>query len=135
MTDLTRLTLMTFPQHWDGTTLHLRVLVLPRGTPLDPQIGGIAFADANLKLAARFVPTPGKFPQAPEDVGAQQPSGIRLVMHDVANAFEFRMALAEVEGVADVGVGQVNPGDDAASAQNPGDNPQKFRTIVSLLRP
>jgi len=26
-------------------------------------------------------------------------------------------------------------GDDAASQQNPGDNPQKFRTIVSLLRP
>ncbi len=28
-----------------------------------------------------------------------------------------------------------DPGDDAASAQNPGDNPKKFRTIVSLLRP
>lgn len=28
-----------------------------------------------------------------------------------------------------------DPGDDAASAQNPGDNPRKFRTIVSLLRP
>jgi prepilin-type N-terminal cleavage/methylation domain-containing protein len=28
-----------------------------------------------------------------------------------------------------------DPGDDAASAQNPGDNAQKFRTIVSLLRP
>ena len=28
-----------------------------------------------------------------------------------------------------------DPGDDAASMQNPGDNPTKFRTIVSLLRP
>jgi prepilin-type N-terminal cleavage/methylation domain-containing protein/prepilin-type processing-associated H-X9-DG protein len=28
-----------------------------------------------------------------------------------------------------------DPGDDAASAQNPGDNPKKFRTIVALLRP
>lgn len=28
-----------------------------------------------------------------------------------------------------------DPGDDAATAQNPGDNPKKFRTIVSLLRP
>lgn len=28
-----------------------------------------------------------------------------------------------------------DPGDDANSAQNPGDNPRKFRTIVSLLRP
>ena len=28
-----------------------------------------------------------------------------------------------------------DPGDDAASQQNPGDNPAKFRTIVSLLRP
>jgi hypothetical protein len=28
-----------------------------------------------------------------------------------------------------------DPGDDAASQQNPGDNPTKFRTIVGLLRP
>ncbi len=28
-----------------------------------------------------------------------------------------------------------DPGDDHLSAQNPGDNPQKFRTIVSYLRP
>jgi prepilin-type N-terminal cleavage/methylation domain-containing protein len=28
-----------------------------------------------------------------------------------------------------------DPGDDANSAQNPGDNPRKFRTIVALLRP
>ena len=28
-----------------------------------------------------------------------------------------------------------DPGDDFATAQNPGDNAQKFRTIVSLLRP
>jgi len=28
-----------------------------------------------------------------------------------------------------------DPGDDAASMQNPGDNPKKFRTIVALLRP
>lgn len=28
-----------------------------------------------------------------------------------------------------------DPGDDFTSAQNPGDNPRKFRTIVSLLRP
>jgi prepilin-type N-terminal cleavage/methylation domain-containing protein len=28
-----------------------------------------------------------------------------------------------------------DPGDDAATAQNPGDNPTKFRTIVSFLRP
>ncbi len=28
-----------------------------------------------------------------------------------------------------------DPGDDAATAQTPGDNPTKFRTIVSLLRP
>jgi hypothetical protein len=28
-----------------------------------------------------------------------------------------------------------DPGDDFATAQNPGDNPTKFRTIISLLRP
>jgi len=28
-----------------------------------------------------------------------------------------------------------DPGDDAATLQNPGDNPTKFRTIVALLRP
>jgi prepilin-type processing-associated H-X9-DG protein len=28
-----------------------------------------------------------------------------------------------------------DPGDDFSTAQNPGDNPTKFRTIISLLRP
>jgi hypothetical protein len=51
MTNATRLTLMTFPQHWDGATLELRVLVLPRGNPLEPLADGIAFADGNVKLS------------------------------------------------------------------------------------
>jgi hypothetical protein len=102
MTDLTRLTLMTFPQHWDGTTLHLRVLVLPRGNPLDPLAGGIAFADANLKLAARLVPTPGKFPHSadaivPVDLGVPLPANRRALFEKLKTLFNIKVP----EGVVD----------------------------------
>ena len=102
MTDLTRLTLMTLPQHWDGTTLDLRVLVLPRGNPLDPQIGAIALADANLKLSARFVPTPGKFPHsadamAPVDLGVPLPANRRALFEKLRTMFN----IVVPEGVVD----------------------------------
>lgn len=48
-----RLSVLTFPQHWDGTNLTLRVLVLPKGDPRQPLVTGApAFADAELALDA-----------------------------------------------------------------------------------
>jgi hypothetical protein len=57
-----RLTLLPFPQRWDGTSLDIRVVVLPRGNPLAPLITGVpgvadgpAFADADVRLKAMLV--------------------------------------------------------------------------------
>ena len=71
-----RLALLTFPQRYDGTTLHLRFLVVPRlgagwsGNPLAPLLAGFpnpadttaAFADANLQFEARIISGLDAFP-------------------------------------------------------------------------
>jgi len=64
-----RLTLLTFPQRYDGARLHVRLLLVPRlgaawnGSPLQPLISSFpnvgartpALADADLQFEARFV--------------------------------------------------------------------------------
>ena len=62
----TRLTLLAFPQFWNGTQIGLRVLVLPKGNPQEPLVlSAPSFAEANLRLDAVLVsglekmPTPG----------------------------------------------------------------------------
>ncbi|WP_336215991.1 hypothetical protein [Nonomuraea sp. LPB2021202275-12-8] len=44
-----RITLLTFPQYWDGAKLDVRVVVLPKGNPREPLVPGAPpFADATL---------------------------------------------------------------------------------------
>src|ERR1051325_213326 len=51
-----KLSLLAFPQRWDGTSLDLRIAILPRGNPLSPWFAGVpAFADARLSLTAYVV--------------------------------------------------------------------------------
>ncbi len=64
-----RMALLTFPQRYDGTRLHVRLLLVPRltagwtGNPLEPLISSFpnpgdttpALADADLQFEARFV--------------------------------------------------------------------------------
>ena len=71
-----RLSLLTFPQRYDGTRLHLRVLIVPRldgtwsGSPLESLITGFPnagdttapFADADLRLEARVLSGLDAFP-------------------------------------------------------------------------
>ena len=78
-----RIAILTFPQHFDGAALHLRMLLVPRlslawnGDPLQPLIQNFpnagdttpAFADANLQLEARIMSGLARFPvNAPVDV-------------------------------------------------------------------
>jgi hypothetical protein len=52
-----RLTLMPFPQDWDGTGIDLRILVAPRGDPTLPLTAGAPpFAKAKLTLNAQLIP-------------------------------------------------------------------------------
>ncbi|MEK6372541.1 MAG: hypothetical protein AABO58_07565 [Acidobacteriota bacterium] len=71
-----RFSLLTFPQRFDGTNLHLRVLIVPRlstawtGNPLQPAIANMpnpgdaaaAFADADLQLRAVALDGLDRFP-------------------------------------------------------------------------
>jgi hypothetical protein len=58
-----RLTLMPFPQHWDGTGIDLRILVAPRGDPTQPLTpGATEFASAKLTLNAQLIPSLATLP-------------------------------------------------------------------------
>lgn len=59
----TRLSLLTFPNRWDGSALSINILALPIGSPLDPLAAGeLAFADAALGLAAQLIPSLDRLP-------------------------------------------------------------------------
>lgn len=53
----TRLSILTYAQHWDGSALRVRLLLIPRGSPLDPLgPGDAAFADAQFAFDLHVVP-------------------------------------------------------------------------------
>ena len=53
----TRLVLLPYVQAWDGGALQVRLLLIPRGNPLDPLTAGApAFPDAELVLDVHVVP-------------------------------------------------------------------------------
>lgn len=83
-----RCSLLTFPQRFDGTRLHVRVLIVPRlgttwdGSPLQPLITDVptvgdaskAFADADLQLQAQVIDDLTRFPvDTPVDLSAPLP--------------------------------------------------------------
>lgn len=89
-----RLSLLTFPQRYDGARLYVRLLVVPRldtgwsGDPLQPLIVGFpaagdsteAFADADLQLEARVLQGLDRFPASgAADVVAPLPEASGVV--------------------------------------------------------
>jgi hypothetical protein len=59
----TRLSLLTFPNRWDGGAIAINVLALPIGDPLAPLAPGEpAFADATLALEAQLIPSLDRLP-------------------------------------------------------------------------
>lgn len=58
---------------------------------------------------------------------ASQPTGLNALWGDTHVSFSVTKSAFDPK--------LWDPGDDHASAQNPGDNTQKFRSIISLLRP
>lgn len=60
---LARLSLLPFPQSWDGGSIKVRFLCLPKGNPLAPlQVGLPAFAAANLVFEAKLIGTLDRLP-------------------------------------------------------------------------
>src|ERR1017187_7551517 len=63
----TRLNLLPYLQEWDGANLQIRLLAIPRDSPLDPLISGLtppgpSFATANLKFDVCLVKGLGSIP-------------------------------------------------------------------------
>jgi hypothetical protein len=82
-----RLTLLPFPQAWTGGSLSVRVVALPRGTPLAPLMTGVpgladapSFAEGELRLELRVIPSLDKLPDPADvalpaiDMGAVSPA-------------------------------------------------------------
>lgn len=90
-----QLTLMSFPQSWDGRAITLRILVLPRGNPFNPLIPGApAFAAAALRLNAVVIPSLDRLPTAldalpPQELALQQPAQRTALFDKLRGSFEF----------------------------------------------
>ena len=94
-----RLTLLPFPQQWQNGTLSIRVVALPRGTPMDPLMtavpgvaDGPAFADGELHLELRVIPSLDKLPDPADatvavDLGVASPANRRPLFDAVAAEF------------------------------------------------
>ncbi|HEY6376317.1 MAG TPA: hypothetical protein VIX90_12415 [Edaphobacter sp.] len=58
------LSLLTFPQFWDGASLTVRFLCLPKGDPFQPlQLGLPSFSSANLVFEANMIGSLARLPQ------------------------------------------------------------------------
>jgi hypothetical protein len=109
--DTVRLTVMTFPQRWNGATreLRVRVLVLPRTHPLLPLGPGLpAFAEAKIVLHANLSPSVSGLPATGPDVAsyaldAPAPTRKRAAFNAL-NAFS---PLADDPGLAEVPAVQI----------------------------
>ncbi len=63
----TRLNLLPYLQEWDGANLQIRLLAIPRESPLEPLLSGLtppgpSFATAHLRFSVRLVPGLGTIP-------------------------------------------------------------------------
>jgi hypothetical protein len=97
-----KLALLPFPQRWNPATgqLDLRILVLPRGNPLDPLTtavpgvpDGPAFADADPRITALLIPGLAGLPTAAAvtaevSLGTAAPAGLRALYEEVAGQFD-----------------------------------------------
>src|SRR5215470_2682608 len=53
---LAKMTLLAFPQSWDGGSIRVRFLCVPKGNPLDALQAGVpAFANANMAYQAMLI--------------------------------------------------------------------------------
>jgi hypothetical protein len=100
-----RLTLLPFPQAWTDGVLSVRAVVLPRGTPMDPLMTGVpglpdapAFADGEVRLEVRLIPSLDKLPDPADataaiDLGLSSPADRRPLYEVVEAQFVIDPAL------------------------------------------
>jgi hypothetical protein len=90
---LTRLSLLPYLQSFDGSHLHVRLLLLPGGSPLDPLAGPAtpSFATANLALAVTLTSGLADMPPAGVETvtveASPAPAQAAALFGDLASAF------------------------------------------------
>jgi len=94
MSPPTKLNLLPYLQHWNGTRLRVRLLAIPRGNPLDPLVppGGPSFATANFTFDVRLIagldalPTFGA-PATSVTIASPRPPQGQSLLNDLAGVF------------------------------------------------
>lgn len=93
------LSLLAFPQSWDGTSLRLRILIMPQDDPLSPLLTNVppapnspAFADAKPKFVAELIPSLEALPTPASVTGhvaltTTPPTQARPLFQQLANQF------------------------------------------------
>jgi hypothetical protein len=97
------LSLLAFPQRFDGSNIDLRILIMPQGDPLLPLITGVvptpdspAFADATPTFVAELIPSLAALP-APTATTSEAalstvtPAGIRPLFEQLATQFNIAL--------------------------------------------
>ncbi len=94
-----QLSLLAFPQSWDGTNIRLRILVMPQGDPLSPLLTGVApapdspaFADAKPGFIAQLIPSLDALPApgvatAQVSLATSPPANARTLFQQLAAQF------------------------------------------------
>jgi hypothetical protein len=90
----TKLNLLPYLQHWDGARLKVRLLTIPRGSPLDPLLppGGPSFATADFTFDVRLlagldaIPTFGA-PATSVDIASPHPPQAQNLFNALAAVF------------------------------------------------
>jgi hypothetical protein len=114
----TRLNLLPYLQEWDGTNLQLRVLAIPRDSPIDPLIAGLtppgpSFATAHFVFEVHLVQGLGAIPTTSTasinvDIAPAFPTNAAGLFNDLATVFA------------------INPTPPAANPRQPGRQIRKY---------
>jgi hypothetical protein len=91
----TRLNLLPYLQEWDGANLQIRLLAIPRDSPLDPLVTGPpgpSFATANFKFNVCLVQGLGAIPTTGTPtthvlIAPPSPPHAKLLFNELANVF------------------------------------------------
>ncbi|MDB5206004.1 MAG: hypothetical protein JWR72_1079 [Flavisolibacter sp.] len=111
-----KISILTFPQHWRGNQLTIRVLVMPRNfNPLKKDqvaLGTPAWVDATMRLRARLVTDGGTYPSihaASESFvlnGINMPADVRPIYEDMEQQFAPGTGITNTERLQPVKPGQ-----------------------------
>ncbi|AEV31742.1 hypothetical protein Oweho_0729 [Owenweeksia hongkongensis DSM 17368] len=141
MNSFQRFSILTFPQHFDGTDLHFNVVLLPRDqNPLNPAIvnsppvtdSTVAFADANFAFTAKVITGFGTSP-LPQPLAVHPQFALSVTA--TPNKRGILEAMAKHMVIADVNMVNSNANLTNIPADRQPEKPRKFANSVKKYLP